>query len=343
LEERARIHYLRGNLLFPRGDLDGCLAEHERARELSRQAGSAELEARAESGLGDARYSRGRMASAYRHYEQCIQLCRKHTLSGIEPANLSMRGLTRYYQCDLHSALTDTMDAIALATQLGHRRAELVARNGCVGWVLYERGQLAKACHHLEDGLATARNMGARRFEVAMLTYLARLARLEGRSDEAERLAEDGVSSSRAIGMFFGGPWALGALAAVTEDPSRCRASLAEGEELLSRATLAHNMLQFCRDGIDACLRHGMPARVEHYAAMLERYTATEPLQWSNFFVARGRALAAWAQGAREPAARAELLRLLRWAEGAEMITAAHALRDAVDSAADSAQSDTAR
>ena len=30
-EQRARIHFLRGNLLFPRGDIEGCLREHRRA------------------------------------------------------------------------------------------------------------------------------------------------------------------------------------------------------------------------------------------------------------------------------------------------------------------------
>ena len=30
LAEAARIHYLRGNLCFPRGDIEGCLREHGR-------------------------------------------------------------------------------------------------------------------------------------------------------------------------------------------------------------------------------------------------------------------------------------------------------------------------
>ena len=29
--EAARVHYLRGNLCFPRGDIEGCLREHGRA------------------------------------------------------------------------------------------------------------------------------------------------------------------------------------------------------------------------------------------------------------------------------------------------------------------------
>ncbi|MBM3491335.1 MAG: hypothetical protein FJX68_12980 [Alphaproteobacteria bacterium] len=36
LVERARIHFLRGNLLFPTGDVAGCLAEHARSLALAR-------------------------------------------------------------------------------------------------------------------------------------------------------------------------------------------------------------------------------------------------------------------------------------------------------------------
>ena len=42
--ERFHIHHLRGNLCFPRGDLDGCLREHEAALEWARRANSPDLE-----------------------------------------------------------------------------------------------------------------------------------------------------------------------------------------------------------------------------------------------------------------------------------------------------------
>src|SRR6202040_3138087 len=35
---KARIHFLRGNLCFPRGDIEGCLREHGIALELARSA-----------------------------------------------------------------------------------------------------------------------------------------------------------------------------------------------------------------------------------------------------------------------------------------------------------------
>ena len=59
LAEQARIHFLRGNLCFPRGDLDGCLREHGIGLELAKRAGATELEAMALGGLGDAEYADG--------------------------------------------------------------------------------------------------------------------------------------------------------------------------------------------------------------------------------------------------------------------------------------------
>ena len=49
---------------------------------------------------------------------------------------------------------------------------------------------------------------------------------------------------------------------------------------------------------------------VERYAAALEDYTRAEPLPWSDFFIARGRALAAFGRGRRDAALTAEILRL---------------------------------
>ena len=50
---------------------------------------------------------------------------------------------------------------------------------------------------------------------------------------------------------------------------------------------------------------------VERFAQALEDFTAAEPLPWSDFFVARGRALAAHARGEGGTALVAELERLL--------------------------------
>lgn len=76
--EAARAHFIRGNVLFPRGDIDGCLREHNRALELARQADSAEIEAASLGGLADAEYMRGRYYSAYQRFAECVEVSRAH-------------------------------------------------------------------------------------------------------------------------------------------------------------------------------------------------------------------------------------------------------------------------
>jgi hypothetical protein len=70
IAQQGRIHFLLGNLCFPRSDIDGCLREHGMALEMARRAGAGELEAMALGGLGDAEYVRGRMVSAHDRFRQ---------------------------------------------------------------------------------------------------------------------------------------------------------------------------------------------------------------------------------------------------------------------------------
>jgi hypothetical protein len=68
--------------------------------------------------------------------------------------------------------------------------------------------------------------------------------------------------------------------------------ALAEGEALLAAGSPSHNHLQFRRDAIDACLDAEDWSGAEFHSDALESYTHEEPLPWSGFFIARGRALA---------------------------------------------------
>jgi len=95
VDHRARMHGVRGNLLFPRGDLEGCRREHERSLALAREAGAGGLEAAALGGLGDAAFLQGRMLSARRHFDDCVQLASRHGLKRVETANRAMAAITR--------------------------------------------------------------------------------------------------------------------------------------------------------------------------------------------------------------------------------------------------------
>ncbi len=79
---------------------------------------------------------------------------------------------------------------------------------------------------------------------------------------------------------------------------------------MLRKGSIGHNFLAVYRHGMDACLRSGDWDEVERYAAALEDYTRPEPLPWSDFFIARGRALAAHGRGLRDEGTMQALKRL---------------------------------
>ncbi|WP_428268402.1 serine/threonine-protein kinase PknK [Haliangium sp.] len=297
--ERAVVHYLRGSLRFPRGDLDGCLSEHQQAREHARRAGSTECEARALGGLGDAHYMGGRMLTAYRYLSDCIELCRRHGFVDIEVAHLTMRGVTHYYQNQLAVALRDGDDAATAAARGGYTRAEVVARCGLTGWILIEMGHLDRARREFEAALGKAKRLGARRFEAVSHTFLARIAALEGDHDQAEALAHQAIAGCRDTGEAFFGPMALAVLGLATRDPGERARAFEQAQAVLAAGAPAHNHLYVYRDGMDAALAAGELDRVDDFAAALEAYTRPEPLPWSRLFIARGRALAAWERHAR--------------------------------------------
>src|SRR3546814_18393612 len=71
--------------------------------ELARSAGSAELEAAALGGRGDAEYMRGHMMAAHDRFRRCVELSRAHGFGRIEVANLPMAAITRWYAGDRKS------------------------------------------------------------------------------------------------------------------------------------------------------------------------------------------------------------------------------------------------
>ena len=135
------------------------------------------------------------------------------------------------------------------------------------------------------------------RFETEALVFRAELHRIAGRRAEAVANAEEAVKISRETGPAFLGPFALGALALASEDPTTRQAALAEGEALLEAGAVSHNHLLFRRDAIDAYLGAGDWEGVERSAAGLPQYTRSEPLPFSDFYSARARALASCGRG----------------------------------------------
>ncbi len=84
---------------------------------------------------------------------------------------------------------------------------------------------------------------------------------------------------------------------------------------------------------MEACLNIGDWERVNLYAAALEDYTREEPLPMTDFFIARGRTLAAFGRGNREDPTMQELQCLRDEAERVGLKLALPALEAALSSA----------
>ncbi|MEA2727307.1 MAG: hypothetical protein QOF70_1782 [Acetobacteraceae bacterium] len=329
LAEQARIHYLRGNLCFPRGDMVGCLREHSRSLDLARQAGAAELEATALGGLGDSEYMVGRMLSARHYFDRCVEICQHRGFGRIEVANRPMAAFTQWFAGDVRGGLGEAMDAIGAAAKVGHARAEMVAHHVAY-FCQHALTDFASAWDHAAKALTIARQLGARRFEAEALAFHGELHRLAGRHSQALTDLRHAITIFRETGMAFMGPMALGLVALATEDPVERHSALAEAEVLLAGSAVSHNHLLFRKDAIDACLSVSAWDQAVHHATALEDFTRQEPTPWSDFFIARGSALSACGRGCRDLALVTELHRLRAEGERLGLILPTRAIEQAV-------------
>ncbi len=330
--ELSQIHYLRGNVYFPLGKIDGCLAEHEKALRFARTVGSAESEALALGGLGDAHYLRGHMRTACDQFRACVDLCREHGYGRIEVANRHMVGWTRIYLMEFNEALEDARESIKLAAEVSHRRAELLGLMlaGTVE-LAFKHTQAAKV--HLERGLELSRAISAGNFEIQTLARLAQANGAEGNIAEARNHAGQAVDLMRTIGTTFFGPVALAIWASFDDDNESRWKVLKEAEGILDSGCVAHNHFWFGDVAIEQALGACEWDGAVHFADRLDAYTQDQPLEWPSFISARGRALAAWGLGDRSPTLADELAHLKATAERVGLKSAVPALDRALAAA----------
>ncbi len=120
---------------------------------------------------------------------------------------------------------------------------------------------------------------------------------------------------SRETGTGYCGPLILATLARTTDDADERAEALSEAERMLDEGSLSHNYFEFYIESMEGALERQDWNLVERYAEALEDFTSIEPLPRSDFFIARGRALAAFGRGGRDGATIDELRRLRGEAE----------------------------
>jgi class 3 adenylate cyclase/tetratricopeptide (TPR) repeat protein len=289
--ELARLHELRGNLLFALGKTVECQHAHERALDLARQAGSAEAEAAALGGIGDACYAQGRIRTGYRLVKECVELAKNQGFLRVEVAYLQMLGWSSLYMMDGRGAVETAREALALATRISSRRGELLARGQLAlvdGWV---RGNWREMASEVGPGLDLARALGSPRFEAMGWFMRSLLAIRSGEMQLARRNLDTAFEISGERGMYFNGPQLYGTLARIETDPVKRLQALAKGEELLAGGHLSLNFCIFYDAAIEVSLTHEEWGEADRYCGLLETYAAPEPFPWSDFVVARGRAI----------------------------------------------------
>jgi tetratricopeptide (TPR) repeat protein len=295
-QDWLRIHSLRGNILFPLGQAERCIAAHEDALTVARRMADPEAEARALSGLGDAHFAGRRIVTAERTYNACVQLAEANGLDAVTLANLSLRGHMRLYLCRIEEARTDCQRAVEMSVAAGNRRAEVMARGSCLGKVLMELGEFLEADRAFAEAGRLAAELGAHRYESLNLLFRGKVALETGSRVDALECGRRAAAIARKAGPRFCLPLALGVVARAEETADACRAALAQAEALISAGCLAHNPLWFYRDAALAVVAHGWPDEAHRYARALRDAFASESVPWCDLVADGADALAAWLQ-----------------------------------------------
>lgn len=290
-QTRARMSTLHGNLCFPLGRFDACLASHQLAHQHARAANTPLELARALGGLGDAHYQRGNLLTARSHFAQCVEAARQHDLISVLLANLPMLGITQIYCGETAAGRVSLQEALEIARRVGDLRSEMISVL-CLtaGYILQGRTDERRTLAN--QALQLAKQLGARRFQAECLGILASCLTHPEHRAEGLRLVEEGLQISREMGMSYCGASLLGILARLTSDPAQRAAALAEGETLLASGCVSHSYFEFYHHAMEVSIEQNAWQALRRYANDLSAYTANEPLAPTDLQAQRARLLA---------------------------------------------------
>jgi len=319
--ELMELHSTRGNLYFALGCVAECRYEHAASHEHACALADREWEARALSGLADADYMEGRMLTAFGNFQRCVALCDEHGYTRIAIPNRVMLGHCRTYLNEFDAGLADMLGARDAAIECGNRHAEMFATQSC-GLLLTSCARYADAAPYQLRARVLAESLGARRYLAVALAHQGECALALGRAAEAREFLQAGLAIARETGMSFCGLMLLALLARMAEHPAERADFQQEASALLEQGCMAHSHIAYHRLGIDDAIARSDWAKANEHVAALAEFTMREPLPYTDFLMARGRALVALAARPQDTALRADLGRLqaqaeaLRWPVG---------------------------
>ncbi len=292
MAEQSALHHLRGNLHFPAGRSDECLAEHERSLRVAEAADRPDLVARALGGIGDATYAQGRLLTALDSFAACVAMAQTHGLGRIEVANRSMVSICRIFTGPMGAAGEEAEAAVALARKVGQQRAEVIACHAACMSSMWQL-QLDRGRQHVDRADELTERLGAKRFRSENLAFRAELEDAAGNRELARQLGAEALAEARLVAPAYLGPLVAGIYAGLAP-LDLVRPILADGERMLAATALSHNHLFFFKGGIEAMLRLGDWDGAEAFADRLDAKFAAEPAPLTRLLSGRARALAAW-------------------------------------------------
>jgi len=230
---------------------------------------------------------------------------------------------------EFRDALEDATQAVNMAAEVRHHRAELLGLM-LAGKIELELGKFDEAGEHLDRALDLAQTLSAGNFEAQTLVFLTDLSVAREELADARIYAQRALDVVADVGMTFIGPTALMAAAALDDDMDARKKALKQAQQILDSGCVAHNHIWFTHKGIDDALAQSEWDQVEYYAARLETYTREQKLDWPDFLIARGRALSAWGRGVRTEDLKNELEQLHAIAVQSGLILAAPSIERAL-------------
>ncbi len=306
----AELQHLRGNLHFAAGNLAECAESHQAALDAAAKANSMEWRIRALGGMGDVGYAAGRLATARRHFLECVELAYGEGLLRVAIANRAMIGDCEVYFLEIDKARSDAEAALSGARQLGDRYLEMFALQS-LAYVHWCAGH-EEAAVSVQQALTMSRALRSDRYTYMLLATLASAAGVRMSSAERMALCREALELAERTSPTFAGPVVYVVTAQCEPDPALQIDWIRRGEELLARSPLAHNQILFRRFAIDWAMGRRDWDEVRRFAGQLREFCAArEAVPYVDLVVDRAVTLADLAARPGDPAllARLQVLR----------------------------------